>query len=88
MALLVSVSLCWAEEAALKDAYSLYYKGDKEAAIELIEEYVKDYPDAGAYYFLGYAYYEKQEMDRANEYFKEAFRVKDFYSPLPAEENQ
>ncbi|HBH62060.1 MAG TPA: hypothetical protein DDX85_10060 [Nitrospiraceae bacterium] len=85
---LLSVSFCWANESALKEAYSLYYKGDKEAAIEKMEAYVNENPDAGVLYFLGYAYYEKQEMERAREYFSKAFRLKDFYSPIPPKEGQ
>jgi tetratricopeptide (TPR) repeat protein len=85
---LLSVSVCWANEAALKEAYSLYYKGDKEAAIEKVEAYVNENPDPGALYFLGYAYYEKKDMDKANEYFGKAFHLKDFYSPIAPKEGQ
>jgi tetratricopeptide (TPR) repeat protein len=73
----------FANEGELQKAYSIYYKGDKEAAIEMVESYVQDTPDAGAYYFLGYAYYEMKQMDRANDYFSRAFQMKDFYSPMP-----
>jgi tetratricopeptide (TPR) repeat protein len=66
----------------------VYYKGEKEAAIKMMEEYVQDNPDPRVYYFLGYAYYEMEEMDKANKYFTEAYRLKDFYSPVPPEENQ
>ncbi len=76
------VPFCWAEEASLKEAYSLYYKGKKAAAIEKMEAYVNETPDPGALYFLGYAYYEKKDMDKANEYFSKAFHLKDFYSPI------
>jgi TolA-binding protein len=86
--LLISVSLCWANETALQEAYSLYYKGEKESAIKMMEDYVQDNPNADAFYFLGYVYYEKKEMDRAMEYFSEAFRLKSFYSPMSPEENQ
>lgn len=85
---LLSVSFCWANEAALKEAYTLYYKGEKDAAIEMMETYVNENPDPGVLYFLGYAYYEKKEMDRAREYFSKAFSLKDFYSPIPPKEGQ
>ncbi len=86
---LVSVSICWANnEAALKEAYSLYYKGEKEAAIKMMEDYVHEKPDPGVLYFLGYAYYEKKDMDKAKGYFSEAFRLKDFYSPVPSKNSQ
>ncbi|MBI5665715.1 MAG: tetratricopeptide repeat protein [Nitrospirae bacterium] len=80
---MLAVSFCWADEAAVKEAYSLYYQGKKTAAIEKMEAYVSENPDPGALYFLGYAYYEKKDMDKANEYFNKAFRLKDFYSPIP-----
>ena len=86
--LLVSISYCRADEAALKEAYSLYYKGQKQAAVKVIEEYVKENPDPGAYYFLGYAYYEMKDMNKSREYFSESFRLKSFYSPIPPKESQ
>ncbi len=85
---LLLFSVCWANEASLERAYSLYYKGDKEAAISMVEAYVEDSPDANAFYFLGYAYYEMHEMDKAREYFNEAYRLKSFFSPMPSEEDQ
>ncbi len=86
--LMLAVSFCWADEAALKEAYSLYYKGNKTAAIEKMEAYVNETPDPAALYFLGYAYYEKKDMDKANEYFSKAFRLRDFYSPIPPKATQ
>ena len=85
---LLLFSVCWANEAALKKAYSLYYKGEKEAAISIIEDYVQESPDANAFYFLGYAYYEMKEMEKAREYFDEAYRLKSFFSPIPSQEDQ
>jgi len=85
---LLAGSFCWADEAALKEAYSLYYKGKKTAAIEKMEAYVHETPDPAVMYFLGYAYYEKKDMDKAKEYFDEAFRLKDFYSPIPPKTGQ
>ena len=86
--LLVSVSLSWANGGSLKKAYNLYYKGDKDAAIEMMEDYVRDNPDSGIYYFLGYAYYEKKDMEKAREYFTKSYKLKDFYSPIPEKNNQ
>lgn len=88
MVSMLAVSFCWADEAALKEAYSLYYKGKKTAAIEKMEAYVNETPDPGVLYFLGYAYYEKKDMGKANEYFSRAFRLKDFYSPIPPKTGQ
>ncbi len=78
----MSFSICWAEEGSLDKAYSLYYKGDKDAAIEMMEEYIETNPEPSAYYFLGYAYYEMQDMQKASEYFNKAYVKKPFYSPM------
>ena len=85
---LVSFSICLANESSLEQAYSLYYKGQKEAAIGMIEDYVRETPDVKALYFLGYAYYEMQNMEKAREYFDEAFRLKSFYSPMESKDGQ
>ena len=85
---LVSFSLCLANESSLEQAYSLYYKGEKEAAISMIEDSVRETPDVKALYFLGYAYYEMQNMEKAREYFDEAYRLKSFYSPMESKESQ
>ncbi len=79
----LAAPVCFASESDLQEAYALYYRGEKETAIKMMEEAVRERPDPGVFYFLGYAYYEMQQMDRANEYFGEAFRLKDFYSPMP-----
>ncbi len=84
---LMSFSLCWAQEASLEKAYSLYYKGKKEAAISMMEEYVNKNPEPEAFYFLGYAYYEMKKMDKAAKYFNEAFVRSPFYSPMSKEKN-
>ncbi len=78
----MSFSLCIAAESPVEQAYNLFYQGKSDQAIELIEDYVKDSPDASAHYFLGYAYYEKNEVDKAMEYFSKSFKLKSFYSPM------
>ena len=83
---LMSFSLSFAEESPVEKAYNLFYQGKSDKAIELIEDYVKDTPDASAYYFLGYAYYEKNEVDKAMEYFSKSFKLKKFYSPMEQKE--
>jgi tetratricopeptide (TPR) repeat protein len=85
---LVSFSLCLANESSLEKAYSLYYKGEKETAISMIEDYIIETPDVKALYFLGYAYYEMQNMEKSREYFDEAFRLKSFYSPMKPKDSQ
>ncbi len=81
----LTVSLCLAETTPVEKAYSLYYKGQTDKAIELIQDYVKDNQDASAYYFLGYAYYEKKQMNKATEYFSKSFKLRSFYSPMEQE---
>jgi len=85
---LVSFSVCLANESPLEKAYSLYYKGDKETAISMVEDYVRVTPDVKALYFLGYAYYEMKNMEKAREYFDEAYRLKSFYSPMEQNKTQ
>jgi tetratricopeptide (TPR) repeat protein len=85
---LISFSVCLANESPLEKAYTLYYKGEKEAAINMIEDYVKETPDVKALYFLGYAYYEMQDMEKARKYFDEAYRLKSFYSPMEPKDDQ
>jgi len=74
-----------ANDSPLSQAYLLYYKGKVIEAIEMMEDYVTEHPDPGAYYFLGYAYYELKDLEKAREYFDEAYRLKAFYSPTSKE---
>jgi len=85
--LLISLSFIPVHAETLEQAYSLYYKGEKAEAISIIESYVKDNPEPQAYYFLGYAYYEMQEMDKSREYFTKAYKMKSFFSPIPEKKN-
>ncbi len=79
--LLVSVSVCTANDSSVKKAYSLYYQGKKEAAIELMKDYVGRYPDPKALYFLGYAFYEQKDMKTAFKYFQDAYLINPDVSP-------
>jgi TolA-binding protein len=81
--LFISLTFIPAHAETLEQAYSLFYKGDRAEAISMIEGYVKDNPEPQAYYFLGYAYYEMQDMDKSREYFIKAYKMKSFYSPIP-----
>jgi tetratricopeptide (TPR) repeat protein len=83
--IVLTSSVSMAQQAPLEKAYSLYYEGETEAAIELMEDFVRDNPDPGALYFLGYAYYELQDMEKAGEYFNRAFKAESFYSPMEEE---
>jgi tetratricopeptide (TPR) repeat protein len=82
------VVLCLADDSLVKEAYSLYYRGEVEAAITMMEENVQENPHPGAYYFLGYVYYEMEDMETAREYFNEAFLLKSFYSPMTLQEEE
>ncbi|MBI4698592.1 MAG: tetratricopeptide repeat protein [Nitrospirae bacterium] len=79
---MVCFSLSMADDAVVKKAYGLYYQGKSQAAIKLADDYVKDHPDPGALYFLGYAYYEAKKMDIARKYFKEAYLIDPNFSPV------
>jgi tetratricopeptide (TPR) repeat protein len=85
--LLMSFSICPAQEVSLQEAYALYYKGEKDRAISAMEDYAADNPDPGVLYFLGYAYYEMQQMEKAREYFTKAYKHKDFFSPMAGEKD-
>ena len=85
--LFISLSFIPVHAKTLEQAYSLFYKGDKAEAISMIEDYVKDNPEPQAFYFLGYAYYEMQEMDKSRESFTKAYKMKSFFSPIPEDKN-
>ncbi len=80
---LMSFSICAADNSSMEKAYSLYNHGKMETAIELIKDYVKEHPDAKALYFLGYAYYKTKKMDIAARYFNEAYLIDPDFSPIP-----
>lgn len=79
---LISFSLCMADDTSLQKAYSLYYQGKMKPAIEILEGYVKEHPDPRALYFLGYAYYKIKKMDMALKYFNEAYLLAPDFTPL------
>jgi tetratricopeptide (TPR) repeat protein len=81
-ALLISVSLCIADNTHVKKAYTLYYQGKTQAAIKLMKDYVDEKPDPKALYFLGYAYYEQKDMKTALKYFEEAYLIDPDISPM------
>ncbi len=83
---IIPFSLCEAQKTSVEKAYSLYHNGEKEAAVQMMEDHIKNNPDPEAFYFLGYAYYEMKKMDKAAKYFNEAFIKSPFYSPIPKKE--
>ena len=86
--LLVSVSASLADEGSLERAYSLYFQGKMKEAIKIMQEYVDEHPDPRVLYFIGYAYYEIKEMDKARRYFEEAYLIDPDFSPLPPGKKQ
>ena len=80
---LISFSLCMANEGSLQQAYSYYFQGKMEKAIEIMEEYVKENPDPRVLYFIGYAYYEMKDMKTARRYFDEAYLIDPEFTPIP-----
>ena len=81
-------ALCLADDTQLEKARSLYYKGQKQEAINMMEEYVKTDPGPEVYYFLGYAYYELEQFKKSAQYFNDAFSRKPFYSPMAKDEKE
>ena len=79
-------SLCIAQDSTFKEAYSLYYKGEKLEAINMMEEYAESNPGPEVFYFLGYAYYELEQFKKSAQYFNDAFSRKPFYSPMAEDE--
>ena len=79
---LVLPPLCLAQDSTFKEAYSLYYKGKKQEAIKIMEEYAESNPGPEVFYFLGYAYYELEQFKKSAQYFNNAFSRKPFYSPM------
>lgn len=83
---LILPSLCLAQDSTFKEAYSLYYKGQKQEAITMMEEYAETNPGPEVFYFLGYAYYELEQFKKSAQYFNDAFSRKAFYSPMSEDE--
>ena len=76
-------SLCLAQDAPIDEARSLFYKGQKQEAITMMEDYAGSNPSPEVFYFLGYAYYEMEQFEKASRYFNDAFSREPFYSPIP-----
>ncbi|MEJ2183893.1 MAG: DUF5684 domain-containing protein [Nitrospirota bacterium] len=64
-------------------AIDAYNQGRYEEAIGHLEAYATDWPEAYAYYFMGYAYYKLGKFQKANENFDQAFLIDPEYSPTP-----
>ncbi len=79
------VSMAFAQTTDLyKSAIEQYRKGNFQKAEQLLKEYVKEVPDAEAYYLLGYCLYKQKKFDEANVYFREAYLIDPNFSPTNA----
>lgn len=81
--ILTIFSISLAGDVSLKKAYSLYFQGRMKEAVKIMEDYVEEHPDPRVLYFIGYAYYELKEMDKARKYFEKAYLIDPDFSPLP-----
>ena len=61
--------------SAYKKALAAYSRGDYRKAAGLLEREVKERPEAGSYYLLGYASYKLGNRKTAKRYFKEAYLI-------------
>lgn len=83
MMVIISSSLCLANDVPLQKAYSYYFQGKMVEAIAIMEDYASKHPDARVLYFIGYAYYELKDFRNANRYFRDAYLVDPDFTPLP-----
>ncbi len=82
MMLLLTASICRADDASLKRAYTYYNQGRMVEAIEVMKEVSAENPTPGQLYFIGYAYYKLQDFTNARRYFNEAYSLKTEYDPM------
>jgi Tfp pilus assembly protein PilF len=82
----------WAEElfdlntaeTHFQKGLQYYFQKQYPAAIQEFDETVVTNPDdARAYYFLGYSYYQLQEMEKAQQAFDQAYQLNSLYTPIP-----
>ena len=64
-------------------ALQYYDSGNYREAVKLLRSYVKNNPDASAYYRLGYGLYELGKFAEADSYFKQAYLIDPTFSPEP-----
>lgn len=73
-----------AETDLYTNAVSAYQQGNFGKAIQLLETYVSQKPNANAYYLLGYAHYKKKNYLESSKYFREAYMIDPEVSPIPS----
>ena len=81
MVLLMVCASLSAERDTFAKGLTAYMKRDYRTAVVHLKEYVAHQPDANAYYFLGYASYEMNQMKEAAEYFREAYLIDPNFTP-------
>jgi len=70
-----------ASDADFQKAVNHYKAGRYKEAVRVLEEYVKERPDAPAYYLMGYANYALERNELAARNFKDAYLVDPEFSP-------
>ncbi|HET6515308.1 MAG TPA: tetratricopeptide repeat protein [Thermodesulfovibrionales bacterium] len=70
-----------AQEEAYDKALQAYLKKDFKKTVRYLKEYVAVWPDAGAYYLMGYANYKLKNRKEAAECFREAYLIDPNFTP-------
>ena len=73
-----------AETTIYTKAISAYQRGNFGKAIQMLEQYVQQKPNANAYYLLGYAHYKTKNYSKSVKYFREAYVIDPKVSPVSA----
>jgi cytochrome c-type biogenesis protein CcmH/NrfG len=82
MVLLALPAVAFSAEVSVEHAMSAYAAGNINKAVAELEEYVRLHPqDKKGFYYLGYAYYKKGNMDKAREAFGSAYLLAPDYAP-------
>lgn len=82
MVLLVLPAVAFSAEVSVEHAMSAYATGNLNKAVAELEEYVRLHPqDKKGFYYLGYTYYKKGNMDKAREAFGSAYLLDPDYAP-------
>jgi tetratricopeptide (TPR) repeat protein len=73
-----------AAETHFQKGLQYYFQGQYTDAIQEFDESLKVNPDdARSYYFLGYAYYQLRDLEKAQEAFDLAYQANPQYTPIP-----
>ena len=66
---------------SIETALKAYNRGDFQRAVDLLKEQVKQRPDAGAYYLIGYGLYSLGRYNEASEFFSQAYLIDPDFTP-------